>query len=280
MTGPSVPTVKRLFSLSGNRCAFPNCILPVVDVRSGKVTGKICHIKARRPGGRRHDATLTSEHLHAFENLILLCGYHHDLIDANDSPHSVEDVVVMKQQHEATATAVDAPDDRIVTTLITEYALAHASLAEVAQQHLTLMQQQVRVQRMERAGVVFAYIDDQQRIVTGWLMWVDDPKFVSTILGRHPPVLLPEIDAALQNAMKIDTAVYRALSLARQELTLFDSTVTSLREWHTDDAKRGYRDDKRDEYFQYIHSAERFLETAELWLHNAKGMVDQWLDAT
>ena len=55
MSGPSVATIKRLFAVSGNRCAFPGCTTPLVDPTSGKVTGRICHIRARNPQGPRHD---------------------------------------------------------------------------------------------------------------------------------------------------------------------------------------------------------------------------------
>jgi hypothetical protein len=46
---------KRLFAMSRNRCAFPNCQQPLVD-QGGKVTGRICHIRAGQPGGPRYDA--------------------------------------------------------------------------------------------------------------------------------------------------------------------------------------------------------------------------------
>ena len=52
-SGPSTPTVKRLFAVSGNRCAFPGCTLPLVDQASSEVLGEICHIQARSPNGPR-----------------------------------------------------------------------------------------------------------------------------------------------------------------------------------------------------------------------------------
>lgn len=41
---PTTKTIKCLFAASGNRCAFPGCDRPLV-------TGEICHIRARSPGG-------------------------------------------------------------------------------------------------------------------------------------------------------------------------------------------------------------------------------------
>ncbi len=52
MAEPAEQTVKRLFALSGNICAYPGCEVPIVE-RNGVVTGEICHIKARKPGGPR-----------------------------------------------------------------------------------------------------------------------------------------------------------------------------------------------------------------------------------
>jgi hypothetical protein len=47
---PSLVTVKRLFARSQNRCAFTGCDFPIVE-ESDTVTGIICHINARSPGG-------------------------------------------------------------------------------------------------------------------------------------------------------------------------------------------------------------------------------------
>jgi hypothetical protein len=47
-------TLKKLFALSGNVCAFPGCTAPIVDTEHGIVTGEICHIKARSPEGPRY----------------------------------------------------------------------------------------------------------------------------------------------------------------------------------------------------------------------------------
>jgi len=50
---PTETTIKRLFAVSGNRCAFPGCT--AVLVTGGVVTGEICHIKAQNPQGPRYD---------------------------------------------------------------------------------------------------------------------------------------------------------------------------------------------------------------------------------
>jgi hypothetical protein len=94
-------TMKRLFGMSGNRCAIPDCKSPLIigDV----VVGEICHIRARRKGGARFDATLTQEQKDAFENLILLCSTCHKLIDSSPDEYSSQWLRSMKISHEQRA---------------------------------------------------------------------------------------------------------------------------------------------------------------------------------
>lgn len=118
MNEPSKPTVKRLFALSGNQCAFPRCTTPIVDRLSGKVTGKICHIKARNPLGKRYDQTQMDEERHGFENLILLCPIHHDVVDDDEVAYTVERLYRMKVEHVAAHFEIAEPADVVVQQLI------------------------------------------------------------------------------------------------------------------------------------------------------------------
>lgn len=75
----SLPVTKRLFAESGNRCAFPECKSPLIT-EAGVVTGRICHIHAANENGPRWDPSLGDKR-HEFDNLLLMCGPHHDEID-------------------------------------------------------------------------------------------------------------------------------------------------------------------------------------------------------
>jgi hypothetical protein len=99
MTGPSDKTVKRLFALSRNLCAYPKCGIPIVH-SSGTITGEVCHIKAHNPGGPRFDPTQSDDARHAFENLILLCTVHHRVVDDQHKTHTVELLKDLKEMHE------------------------------------------------------------------------------------------------------------------------------------------------------------------------------------
>lgn len=102
-TDPTPATVKRLFALSRNRCAFPTCDRALV--REGKVTGKVCHIRAEQQGGPRYDEAQTDDERRAFENLILLCAECHDVIDdpKNLEKYSVQALKKIKEEHEQQA---------------------------------------------------------------------------------------------------------------------------------------------------------------------------------
>ncbi len=94
----SEPTVKRLFSLSGNECAFPDCNQRLVS-EDGTIFGEICHIEAAMPGGERFNENQTNEERANFNNLILLCPIHHTTTD-NVTKYTVEVLSQMKKRHE------------------------------------------------------------------------------------------------------------------------------------------------------------------------------------
>lgn len=100
MRGPTEKTIRRLFALSGNVCAFPGCSLPIVE-DGGIVTGEICHIRAQNVGGPRFDETQSESDRHAFDNLILLCRRHHKVVDAEPDLYSVDALQEIKSIREA-----------------------------------------------------------------------------------------------------------------------------------------------------------------------------------
>jgi hypothetical protein len=112
MNAPSITTLKRLFAKSSNRCAFPDCPLPIVE-NSGTVTGMICHIKARCDGGPRHDGAQTDAERQAYSNLFLLCGRHSKIIDSNPKEFTVEILQRMKEAHEKNGSVEVSKSDAV-----------------------------------------------------------------------------------------------------------------------------------------------------------------------
>jgi hypothetical protein len=97
--------VKRLYAVSGNRCAFTRCdqllCEPGVAGEPGVVTGEMAHIVAASRQGPRGRAVLDEEERNSAENLILLCERHHKIVDRRPRTYTVDVLIEMKRRHEA-----------------------------------------------------------------------------------------------------------------------------------------------------------------------------------
>jgi hypothetical protein len=96
---PSLATIKRLFALSANKCAFPGCATELVDQQTHSIVGEVCHIKGAKPGAPRYDAHQDDSARHGFNNLILLCNIHHKVVDDNATDFPAERLLKMKEEH-------------------------------------------------------------------------------------------------------------------------------------------------------------------------------------
>ncbi len=95
---PTSDTVRRLFLLSGNQCAFQGCNHSIIT-EDGTYVGELCHICAAEEGGERFDHKQTNEDRRQFDNLLLLCRDHH--VVTNDVvEYPVERMRKMKADHE------------------------------------------------------------------------------------------------------------------------------------------------------------------------------------
>ena len=93
---------KKLWGRAGGVCS--RCKINVFeafsDDRDPVVTGKECHIVARSDGGPRADSALRSDARDNYENLILLCGGCHDIIDSKPDIFPVYALEQLKESHE------------------------------------------------------------------------------------------------------------------------------------------------------------------------------------
>lgn len=117
---PTYQTKRKLYLLSGNLCAFPNCSQRLVD-DSGHFIGEICHIEGANEGGERYNPYQTDEERRDISNLILLCPNHHKITN-NEQTYTVNDLREMKRNHESKSlyrnNENDVPSDYLYQEII------------------------------------------------------------------------------------------------------------------------------------------------------------------
>lgn len=98
MTGPrdyTAGTERALFDLAQGTCYYPDCSTPtIVFVEGVPVTNvQIAHIYGANPGSSRFEPSMSDEERASFDNLVLLCKPHHDLVDRIDPGRFPADVL-------------------------------------------------------------------------------------------------------------------------------------------------------------------------------------------
>ncbi len=115
------------------RCAFPGCrkrlIADATADDPAKPIGKICHIAAHSDDGPRGDPSFPPEDRDQPENLILLCGTHHDEIDVHPNTHTSEEIRAWKVDHERWVE--DTLSDAVAALTFAELEKAVAALLAV-----------------------------------------------------------------------------------------------------------------------------------------------------
>jgi len=89
----------QLFAKSNNECSFPECRNKLID-EFDNCLGRIGHIEGVHPGSARFNPNMTNEERANEKNLILLCGYHHDMIDKQKQIYTKQIVLKMKEDHQ------------------------------------------------------------------------------------------------------------------------------------------------------------------------------------
>jgi hypothetical protein len=116
----SETTLKKLYLLSCNECAFPGCAQKLAREDRDDFTVNICHIEAANEGGARYNKDSNDEYRKGYDNLILLCVLHH--IETNDEgQYSVDTLRKMKRDHHllmAQRTSMEEILDRYPSALI------------------------------------------------------------------------------------------------------------------------------------------------------------------
>lgn len=115
-TRRSVPERDRviLWARAAGRCCFPNCRLeliePATSVNKDAIYGQAAHVVAHSSIGPRNDASFPQEQLDKYENLALLCGNHHTIVDKQPNTYTVDDLRSWKSEHESWVKQKTSPD--------------------------------------------------------------------------------------------------------------------------------------------------------------------------
>lgn len=122
----SVADIKVLWGAQ-SICSHPECdkklVAKATEADEARTIGKICHIIAHSDDGPRADPDLPSERRNDADNLILLCGTHHDEVDVQPNTYTAPDLREWKENHEKWVE--DTLSDAVV-------ALTFAELEQVA----------------------------------------------------------------------------------------------------------------------------------------------------
>lgn len=127
---PSSATVKALFSRTP-RCAFLNCPVQAVDAALNTPLLEICHIKGDKEGAARYDPSQAEDERQGYDNLVLMCGVHHKLIDDNEDEYTVALLAEMKRVAERRAIAFE-PNQGLIdhALLVAKVALLEQDLEQ------------------------------------------------------------------------------------------------------------------------------------------------------
>lgn len=100
----SEATKKALFALSLGQCYAPDCSERVVQMAGETpiVKVEIAHIRAAKKGGPHYDENMGEDERKSFPNLLLLCVFHHKLVDRKPTGdnYSIELLQEWKTQRE------------------------------------------------------------------------------------------------------------------------------------------------------------------------------------
>lgn len=117
---PRQSTIRKLFAVSRNQCAFPECTTPIVDNATGTILAEVCHIHAQKIGGPRYDENQSAEDRHGFDNLVLMCRNHHKVIDDQNNLKAFNPTYLkqIKREHETASSLSESELPELTDSLI------------------------------------------------------------------------------------------------------------------------------------------------------------------
>lgn len=124
--------VKLLYGNAAGRCCYSSCKktvnLPETENDKAKQVGKIAHIAAHSKDGPRGDSDIPEKDRDRYANWVLLCGYHHDIVDIQPNTYTIADLKKMKADHETWVT--EQLDEEVTNLTFAELKVATDAIVD------------------------------------------------------------------------------------------------------------------------------------------------------
>jgi hypothetical protein len=193
----NLTTHKRLWANSGRECAYPGCqqplLVPLESSDEEIAVGRECHIVAKSDDGPRAPNSLQPGQLSRWDtliadrdgyaNLVLMCGMHHDLIDADVDAFPIERLVRIKREHEQSVSDRMSQSERSKDAKEVRY----AEIVDEWARRIDIDKWSSRMSRVVSDAAIREDVFDELEPVRAWL------------LSRVWPRTLPRLEEAFLN---------------------------------------------------------------------------------
>lgn len=102
MGSVSEKEIKKLCMRNGRYCAICHneLIIDNQDIQNETIIAEITHIKGKKPGSARYDASMTEKERNSCENLLLLCANCHKMVDDQPVTYTIQRLYQIKKDYE------------------------------------------------------------------------------------------------------------------------------------------------------------------------------------
>lgn len=150
--------------------------MPLESSEDEIAVGRECHIVARSDDGPRGPKSLDASQQErwtsliaerdGYPNLVLMCGRHHDLIDADVAAFPIERLVEIKREHERDIAAQMSPQDRHGDAIEIRY----ASIVDEWARRIHIDEWSNRMSRLVADASIREEVFDELEPVRDWLL--------------------------------------------------------------------------------------------------------------
>ena len=224
---PRSDTLRELFLLSGNLCAFPNCTALIMNGH-GVFIGQVCHIEAAERGGPRFNPEMTNDQRRAADNLMLMCYPHHQETN-HETAYPTRRLAEIKRQHER---RFAAPDAAILDKLTDWTAASEPNTVRNLQRlNDVLRWEQTREELELSAKELNSYIDVLRNIP------IDVRRFMAAVAKRthrmrNSPAVRDDTDLLASDFQEAHRVGDETMRERLQQLVAYD--VGGVAEMHTE----------------------------------------------